>query len=78
MTKPTTSSAIWEMNITLDDVSCCLHITIYGKLVNDMAKIYQKQGYALITELFGANEDDVTNECKNMKGAHIEFAWLKQ
>lgn len=66
------------MTITLDDVSCCLHITIHGKFINDMAKIYQKQGYALITELFSVNGDDVTNECKNMKGARVEFAWLKQ
>jgi hypothetical protein len=37
----------------------------------DMTKIFQKQGVALITELFGVNEDDVANECENMKGVFL-------
>jgi len=55
-------------------MSCLLHILNHSKLINYMAKIFQEQDAALITELFCVNEDDVVNEWENMKGAHIVFA----
>jgi len=51
------------MNITLNDVSCILHILIHGKLVNNFAKISQEQDDALISQLLGVEEDNVTTEC---------------
>jgi len=67
-----------EMTITLDGVSCLLHISIHGKLINHRIKISHERGAALLACLLGVDLEFVVVEYENTKGARISFRCMKQ
>nr|KYP33064.1 Serine/threonine protein phosphatase 7 long form isogeny [Cajanus cajan] len=76
---PETSSfhlPIGEMTITLDDVSCLLHLPIRGALFSqpvmdhDIACVY-------LEDLLGVSHKDAILEIRATRGAHVRMSWLR-
>ncbi|GAU41518.1 hypothetical protein TSUD_302570 [Trifolium subterraneum] len=68
---------IGEMTITLDDVSCLLHIPITGKMLNHAGtSCTMEEGQDMCEELLNFSREDAQKEFNKMKGAHVSFAKL--
>ncbi|GAU29856.1 hypothetical protein TSUD_379460 [Trifolium subterraneum] len=68
---------IGEMTITLDDVSCLLHISITGKMMNHAGtSCTMEEGRDMCDELLNFSREDAQEEFDKMKGAHVSFAKL--
>ncbi|GAU37261.1 hypothetical protein TSUD_319150 [Trifolium subterraneum] len=68
---------IGEMTITLDDVSCLLHIPITGKMLNHAGtSCNMEEGQDMCEELLNFSREDAQEEFDKMKGAHVSFAKL--
>jgi hypothetical protein len=68
---------IGEMTITLDDVSCLLHIPITGKMLNHAGtSCTMEEGQDMCEELLNFSREDAQEEFDKMKGAHVSFAKL--
>ncbi|GAU46704.1 hypothetical protein TSUD_287930 [Trifolium subterraneum] len=68
---------IGEMTITLDDVSCLLHILITGKMLNNAGtSCTMEEGQDMCEELLNFSREDAQEEFDKMKGAHVSFAKL--
>ncbi|XP_045801581.1 protein MAIN-LIKE 1-like isoform X5 [Trifolium pratense] len=70
---------ISEMTITLDDVSCLLHIPINGKMLNHVGTACSMaEGKDMCEKYLNFNRDDCKQEFSKMKGAHIGFPKLEK
>ncbi|GAU10802.1 hypothetical protein TSUD_425280, partial [Trifolium subterraneum] len=68
-----------EMTITLDDVSCLLHLPIDGKmLIHVGTSLNQDESVDMCNEFLNFNQVDCNKEFTKMKGSHISFAKLQQ
>ncbi|MCH99123.1 serine/threonine-protein phosphatase 7 long form-like protein, partial [Trifolium medium] len=69
---------IGEMTITLDDVSCLLHVLISGKMLNHVGKSCTiEEGKDMCEEFLNFNRAGCQEEFEKMKGAHIGFRKLQ-
>ncbi|XP_058733824.1 protein MAIN-LIKE 1-like [Vicia villosa] len=78
---PETSSfhmSFGEMTITLDDVSCLLHVPIRGELVDPDVVVTDYDAIHLAVELFGVSLSDATAEASTVRGPYYKLDWLKQ
>ncbi|XP_058784886.1 protein MAIN-LIKE 1-like [Vicia villosa] len=78
---PETSSfhmSFGEMTITLDDVSCLLHIPIRGELVDPDIVVTDYDVIHLAVELFGVSLSDASREASSVRGLYYKLDWLKQ
>ncbi|XP_058775444.1 serine/threonine-protein phosphatase 7 long form homolog [Vicia villosa] len=57
-----------EMTITLDDVSCLLHVPIRGELVDPDVVVTDYDAIHLAVELFGVSLSDATTEASTVRG----------
>jgi hypothetical protein len=62
--------------MTLDDMSCLLHMSIRGYLL-EHTKLIKPEGFALIVELLGCDNKDADQEVARSKGAHAQFKFFK-
>jgi hypothetical protein len=70
---------VGEMTITLDDVSCLLHIPISGKMLNHVGTACKvDEGADMCHEYLNFDREDCKEEFDKMKGAHIGFPKLQQ
>ncbi|XP_045795352.1 protein MAIN-LIKE 1-like [Trifolium pratense] len=68
---------IGEMTITLDDVSCLLHIPISGKMLNHLGTCCTvEEGEDMCEEFLNFSRADCKEEFAKMKGAHIGYPKL--
>ncbi|XP_058752818.1 protein MAIN-LIKE 1-like [Vicia villosa] len=67
-----------EMTITLDDVSCLLHVPIRGQLVDPDVVVTDYDAIHLVVELFGVSLSDATTEASAVRGPYYKLDWLKQ
>ncbi|XP_058746613.1 protein MAIN-LIKE 1-like [Vicia villosa] len=67
-----------EMTITLDDVSCLLHVPIRGQLVDPDVVVTDYDAIHLAVELFGVSLSDATEEASAVRGPYYKLDWLKQ
>ncbi|XP_058727048.1 protein MAIN-LIKE 1-like [Vicia villosa] len=67
-----------EMTITLDDVSCLLHVPIRGELVDPDVVVTDYDAIHLAVELFGVSLSDATTEASTVRGSYYKLDWLKQ
>ncbi|PNX92794.1 serine/threonine-protein phosphatase [Trifolium pratense] len=65
-----------EITVTLDDVSCRLHLPVTGLLL-DHTPISKDQGEQVLTNLLGAEPADAHSEVAKTKGAHVTLTYLK-
>jgi hypothetical protein len=70
---------IGEVTITLDDVSCLLHIPITGKMLNHLGtSCTTEEGEDMCREYLNFPRTKCRAEFKKMKGAHIGFPMLEK
>ncbi|KAK2417027.1 protein MAINTENANCE OF MERISTEMS [Trifolium repens] len=70
---------VGEMTITLDDVSCLLHIPISGKMLNHEGTCCKfDEGADMCEQYLNFDKDDAKAEFDKMNGAHIGFPKLLQ
>ena len=66
-----------EMTVTLDDVSCLLHIPIDGMLLSH-STITRDEAVDMMVEHLGSNPRDALFEVNQTKGAHCQFSYLRK
>jgi hypothetical protein len=59
-----------EVTVTLDDVSCLLHLSNVGRLP-DHQYVNKEEGTKLMVDLCGADPADIENEMVKTKGSHV-------
>ncbi|KAK2455628.1 protein MAINTENANCE OF MERISTEMS [Trifolium repens] len=70
---------VGEMTITLDDVSCLLHIPISGKMLNHEGTCCKfDEGADMCEQYLNFDKDDAKTEFEKTNGAHIGFPKLLQ
>lgn len=62
------------MYITLDDVSCLLHISIRGRLL-DHGGITKDEAFEMMVYYLGADPWKAKEELDRTKGAHARFEY---
>ncbi|XP_058767247.1 protein MAIN-LIKE 1-like [Vicia villosa] len=78
---PETSSfhmPLCEMTITLDDVSCLLHVPIRGELVDPDFVVTDYDSIHNAVELFGVSLSEASEEASSVRGPYYKLDWLKQ
>ncbi|XP_058757837.1 protein MAIN-LIKE 1-like [Vicia villosa] len=78
---PETSSfhmSFGEMTITLDDVSCLLHVPIMGELVDPDFVVTDYDAIHNAVELFGVSLSEASEEASSVRGPYYKLDWLKQ
>ncbi|CAJ2652389.1 unnamed protein product [Trifolium pratense] len=68
---------VGEITVTLDDVSCLLHVPINGRLL-DHTLISKDQAIDALVNLLGAQLADALDEYENTKGNHVMLTYLKR
>lgn len=66
---------IGEMTITLDDVSCLLHIPIDGHLLFHES-LTVAEGAEYLVQYLGLNRNESLAECAKIKSGRISYSWL--
>lgn len=66
-----------EMSITLEDVSCLLHLSIRGKLL-DHGRIRKDEALKIMIEYLGVDLENAMVEFEKTRGAHARFEFLKK
>lgn len=66
-----------EMTITLDDVSCLIHLPIRGKLI-DQGILNREWANEVMIAYLGAHPTEVANEIVDTKSAHARFKLLEE
>jgi hypothetical protein len=70
---------VGELTITLDDVSCLLHIPISGKMLNhEGTACKMEEGADMCDTYLNFPKEDCMEEFDKMKGAHLSFQKLLQ
>jgi hypothetical protein len=64
-----------EVTMTLDDVSCLMHLSNVGRLP-DHQYVNKGEGTKLMVDLIGADPADVANEMVVTKGSHVRHTYL--
>lgn len=67
---------VGEMTITLDDVSCLLHIPIVGAFFSEPV-MDRDIACTYLEELLGVTLDDARKETSATRGAHVRLSWLR-
>ncbi|XP_058773864.1 protein MAIN-LIKE 1-like [Vicia villosa] len=67
-----------EMTITLDDVSCLLHVPIRGELVDPDFVVTDYDAIHNAVELFGVSLSEASEEASSVRGPYYKLDWLKQ
>ncbi|XP_045797515.1 protein MAIN-LIKE 1-like [Trifolium pratense] len=67
-----------EMTITLDDVSCLLHIPVDGRMLHHILPTGKDEGVRWMVEMLGSTEREALDEVKKTKGAHCRFVYLRR
>ncbi|CAL5210097.1 unnamed protein product [Lathyrus oleraceus] len=65
------------MFITLDDISCLLHLHIRGKLL-DYRRISKYKELELMVDYLRVDHEDAMMKLEKTKGAHARFEFLKK
>ncbi|GAU10852.1 hypothetical protein TSUD_425360, partial [Trifolium subterraneum] len=66
-----------EITVTLDDVSCLLHLPLKGHLL-DHSSISKADGIDLMVNLLGSESDDALLEVTKTKCAHAKTTYVKR
>ena len=66
-----------EMSITLDDVSCLLHLPIRGKLL-DHGRINKDEELELIVDYMVVDLENAMREMEKPRGTDVRFEFLKK
>ncbi|KAK2363339.1 hypothetical protein QL285_088335 [Trifolium repens] len=66
----------WEVTVTLDDVSCLLHLSNEGRLP-DHEYVNKKEGTKLMVDLIGADPAAIENEMVKTKWSHLRHTYLQ-
>lgn len=69
--------SLGEMSITLDGVSCSLHLPISGELL-DHGKIRKDEALKLIIDYLGVDSEDEMMEMERTRGDQASFEFLKK
>ncbi|GAU50897.1 hypothetical protein TSUD_387230 [Trifolium subterraneum] len=67
---------IGEMDITLDDVQCLLHISIQGKFLNHV-KISRPDGAQMLSSYLGIDEGDALDMFATLKGPYLTHSYVQ-
>jgi hypothetical protein len=65
-----------EGTVTLGDVSCLLHLSNVGRLL-DHQYVNKEEGTKLMVDLCGADPADIENEMVKTKGSHVMYTYLQ-
>ncbi|CAJ2647788.1 unnamed protein product [Trifolium pratense] len=63
--------------MTLDDVSCLLHLPLGGRLL-DHTSLTKDEGITLIVDLLGSDAFNAHIEVTKAKCAHVRTTYLKE
>jgi len=66
-----------EMTVTLDDVSCLLHLPIDGMLLSH-STISRDKAVEWMVEQLGSDMGETVVEVNKTKGAHCRFSYLRR
>jgi hypothetical protein len=66
----------WEVTVTLDDVSCLLHLSNEGQLP-DYEYVNKEEGTKLMVDLIGADPTHIGNEMVKTKWSHVRHTYLQ-
>ncbi|XP_050914136.1 protein MAIN-LIKE 1-like [Lathyrus oleraceus] len=66
-----------EMSITLDDVSCLLHLSIRGRFL-DHDRMAKDEAPEIMIEYLGVDPGEAMDELDKIRGAHARFVYLKK
>ena len=65
------------MSITLDDVSCLLHLPIRGRFL-DHGRMTKDEALEMMVEYLGADLGEVMDELDKTRGDRARFVYLKK
>jgi len=65
------------MTLTLDDVSCLLHLSIEGSLLDHNISLTRYEAVDLMVELLWSNPRKAEYQVRKTKDAHEHFGWLR-
>jgi len=65
------------MTVTLDDVSCLLHLPIDGMLLSH-STISRDEAVEWMVEQLGSDPGEAAVEVKKTKGAHCRFSYFRR
>jgi hypothetical protein len=66
-----------EMTVTLDDVSCLLHLPIDGMFLSHES-MTRDEAVEMMIQYLGADPGDAIEEVNDTRGAHSRFAYLRR
>lgn len=66
-----------EMSITLDGVSCLVHLPIMGRLLNH-DRIIKNEALVMIMTYSGADPGDALKEIEDTRGCHVRSGFLER
>ncbi|XP_058750767.1 uncharacterized protein LOC131623761 [Vicia villosa] len=66
-----------EINITLDDIACLLHLPIIGTILGH-GRLAKEEAVEMLIEELGADPTDVLEEVERTRGAHVRFHSLQR
>jgi hypothetical protein len=69
---------IGEMTITLDDVSCLLHLPISGASFSPPEKMDTNTARACVMSLLGVSYANAMSEMNRTKRSHLRLSWLRK
>ncbi|XP_045822299.1 protein MAIN-LIKE 1-like [Trifolium pratense] len=67
-----------EITVTLDDVSCLLHLPIEGSLLDHNNTLNKDEVAMMMVSLLGAKPFDAKTQVRVTKGAHAKITYLKE
>ena len=62
--------------MTLDDVSCLLHLPIEGMLLAHEGSVPITEVVGMMVQLLGADVVKAREQVERTNGAHAQFSWL--
>ncbi|CAL5209595.1 unnamed protein product [Lathyrus oleraceus] len=65
------------MSITLEDVSCLLHLPIKGRFL-DRGRITKDEALEMMVDHLGDDPREAKNELDRTRGTHARFEYLKK
>jgi hypothetical protein len=66
----------WGGDVTLDDVSCLMHLSNEGRL-SDYEYVGREEGMRLMVDLIGSDPADAVKETTVTKGSHVRHTYLQ-
>jgi hypothetical protein len=65
------------MTVTLDDVSCLLHLPIDGMLLSHES-ISKDDAVSMMMQYLGSSSGDAIEEVSDTRGAHAPFSYMRR